>query len=335
MKHSDVHVYRCPNTHQRLSLKRVDIESDGEIKEGLLVTEDGKTEYPVVRGIPRFVPPDNYAASFGYQWNKFAKVQVGGVQKEWSKTRFDQTTEWPGDLRGQRILEAGCGAGRFTEIALDTGAEVFSFDLSAAVEACNRNLLGAELRARHHAAQASIYAIPFPAGTFDKVYCLGVLQHCPDVKRAFMSLVPLLKPGGEIVVDCYLSQPLKHAFNLKYLLRPFFKWWRPTTLYAFWSCVISVAYDLKRGLNALPGVGPVLARIVPIGRLNYEAFGGHQTIDEIKEIKTLSVFDMLSPAYDQPQSLKKFRAWIAEANLELIKLDTGYNGINAKARMAR
>lgn len=32
--------------------------------------------YPVVRGVPRFVPLDNYAAAFGIQWNAFRKTQL-------------------------------------------------------------------------------------------------------------------------------------------------------------------------------------------------------------------------------------------------------------------
>src|SRR5207245_10165600 len=96
-----------------------------------------------------------------------------------------------------------------------------------------------------HAFQASIHEIPLPHEMFDKIFCLGVLQHTPDVKKTYMSLVPFLKPGGELVVDCYLSQPLKHMVNPKYLLRPFFKWWRPAPLYKFWRVVISLAYDFK------------------------------------------------------------------------------------------
>ena len=49
--------------------------------------------------------------------------QMCGKQKFASRDRWEKLTGWRGDLSGQKILEAGCGAGRFTEIALDTGAE--------------------------------------------------------------------------------------------------------------------------------------------------------------------------------------------------------------------
>ena len=216
--------------------------------------------------------------------------------------RFFATTGWSRDLREQKVLEAGCGAGRFTGVALDTGAEVYSFDLSGAVDACQGNVTSPEQRNRHHLFQASIYEIPLPHGMFDKIFCLGVLQHCSDVRGAFLSLVSFLKPGGELAADCYLSQPLKHCFNLKYWLRPFFKWWKPSMLLTFWSAVISVAYDLKSFLARIPGVGKGLMRLIPIGRLSFEP-EMKLTIPEIKEIKTLSVIDMISPKYDQPQKL--------------------------------
>jgi hypothetical protein len=56
------------------------------------------------------------------------------------------------------------------------------------------------------------------------------------------------------------------------------------------------------------------------------------TPDPMKRIKSLNVFDMLSPRYDNPQSLETVRRWIAQEGLELVRCDIGYNGINAKAR---
>lgn len=49
-------------------------------------------------------------------------------------------TGWPTHLEGQVILEAGCGAGHFTQIALETAAE--SFRLSLAIEVAARDNAG-------------------------------------------------------------------------------------------------------------------------------------------------------------------------------------------------
>src|SRR6185503_3172671 len=113
-------------------------------------------------------------------------------------------------------LEAGCGMGRFTEVLASTGAEVWSFDATEAVEANAAN------NARHanvRFAQADIFAPPFAPGRFDKVLCVGVLQHTPDPPRAFAALAALLAPGGEIAVDVY-ALGWRCLLTPKYALRP-------------------------------------------------------------------------------------------------------------------
>ena len=83
------------------------------------------------------------------------------------------------------VLDVGCGAGRFAEIALRTGAKVVALDYSTAVDACYANL-------GHHenleVVQGDVYALPFVGRSFPFVYSLGVLQHTPDVRTAFAAL---------------------------------------------------------------------------------------------------------------------------------------------------
>lgn len=335
MKYSDIEVFKCPKC--RASLRFLEIirqeknPGSSEILEGLISCTNCSSVYPVADAIPRFVQRNNYAASFGYQWKKFKQTQLTVEQKQISKDRFYITTKWPENLKDQLILEAGCGTGRFTEIALKTQARIYSFDLSDAVDSARENLKDKPLAANYHIFQADICKIPLPYAMFDKIYCFGVLQHCPDVKKAFLSLVPFLKPGGELVIDCYLRQPLRDMFNLKYLLRPFFKWWKPSWLFAFCSLAISLAYDIKSFFVKIPLAGGILAKLIPIGKLNYEP-EYHFSKSEMKEIKTLSLFDALSPRYDNPQRLSDFRAWMENAGMEILELTTGYNGINASGR---
>ena len=53
--------------------------------------------------------------------------------------RLFNVTGWDKRLKGEKILEVGSGAGRFTEILLGTGAEITSFDYSNAVTANYNN----------------------------------------------------------------------------------------------------------------------------------------------------------------------------------------------------
>jgi len=48
----------------------------------------------------------------------------------------------------------------------------------------------------------------------------------------------------------------------------------------------------------------------------------------------LDLFDMLSPAYDQPQWVETVRHWFEEAGLSDIDVRRGYNGVQARATVA-
>ena len=97
--------------------------------------------YPIIGSIPRFVPANNYADSFGLQWNEYKKTQLDSFTKTTiSKDRLERLLGGSLKiLKGKSILEAGCGAGRFTEILLKEGGMVFAADLSTAVEANYEN----------------------------------------------------------------------------------------------------------------------------------------------------------------------------------------------------
>src|SRR6202012_5340897 len=91
-------------------------------------------------GVIRFREDDGYNSSFALQWNRFRTNQIDAVNgTELSMRRFSETGWNIDDLSGRNVLEAGCGAGRFTRIFAETGAQLFSFDYSAAVDACAEN----------------------------------------------------------------------------------------------------------------------------------------------------------------------------------------------------
>jgi SAM-dependent methyltransferase len=301
--------------------------SAAEIADGVLECTACQISFPIVRHLPRFVPSESYASTFGFQWNRFDRIQIDKfMHNDLSRDRFYATTGWPMRLEGQRILEAGCGAGRFTQLALETGAEVISFDLSSAVDAAWRNNGGAP---RLTAFQASIYEIPLRQRAFDKVFCMGVLQHCPDVAGAFRSLLPFLRPGGEIVIDVYEKS---NGFPpLKYLARPFVKHLKTESLYNLLQWTIPPAFEVKKAIHRLPAVGPRLGALIPIGPISH-APRLIYTDEELKQVKILSALDMLSPVHDHPQRMDDVQKWFEEAGLVEVQLKRGYNGINAKGK---
>src|SRR5262245_55112232 len=125
----------CPRCHEPLTLEAKE-EAAEEIIEGSLACAKCHQTFPIVRGIPRFVSSDNYASSFGRQLNRYARLQLDSQNgTRFSRERFYSITEWsPALLDHKLVLDVGCGAGRFAEVALQDGAEVVAVDLSSAVD---------------------------------------------------------------------------------------------------------------------------------------------------------------------------------------------------------
>jgi SAM-dependent methyltransferase len=299
----------CPACRGELSLADEALER-GEIVSGRLACTACGLDYPIIRFVPRFVATENYAQSFGLQWNRYPRTQLDSHSGlPITRDRFFAQSGWnPEEMAGQRILDVGCGSGRFAEVALATGAHVVALDYSAAVDAARANLGD---RPGIDIVQGDIYALPFRDSVFDAVYCFGVLQHTPDVKRAFMSLLPPLKHGARIAVDVY-PRLLSNVLWPKYWFRPFTKRMDRERLLAIVEKLVKYTLPISRVIGRIPVIGKKLRYFVPIA--NYE---GTYPLDEtqLREWSVLDTFDMFSPAHDHPQSAATMRAWLAEAGL--------------------
>jgi 2-polyprenyl-3-methyl-5-hydroxy-6-metoxy-1,4-benzoquinol methylase len=172
-----------------------------DIDDGGLVSADGQQRSPLLKGIPSFVPKSNYADNFNMQWKYFRQMQLDSHPGQIISTeRFGLATEWCVEhLKDQWVLHAGCGTGRFAEVALLAGAKVVAMDYSSAVDACYSNL---KHHSNLHVIQAYIFALPFAHQSVQFVYLLGVLQHKPNVAKAFVALPPMVRLG-EICVQTF------------------------------------------------------------------------------------------------------------------------------------
>lgn len=172
------------------------------VAEGDSMNSECGHSYPIVRGIPRFVDTENYSEGFGAQWNMFPKTQLDSFTGlDLSEARLERCLRQNlTNLKGKKVLEAGSGAGRFTEILLKYGALLHSFDYSNAVEANAKNNGDHENLVL---VQADIRKIPFAKANYDYVICLGVLQHTPNPEESIKCLWEMVSPGGALVIDHY------------------------------------------------------------------------------------------------------------------------------------
>lgn len=274
--------------------------------------------FPVVNGIPRFVPRESYADSFGFQWNKFARLQLDSHNgTDFSEARFRDITGWSAEqLRGRSALEAGCGAGRFAEITSRRyGADLVAFDLSNAVEACRANLSPDPPLV----VQASIYEAPFRARDFDFVYCIGVIQHTPDPLRSVRCLCALVKAGGHIGLWIYENDWKSYVGTLgfKRLLRPLVSRWSRSAQMRFCRALVAAFFPLVRALRPLGWLGRALTRLTPVAAAHIASVP--LTPADLREWVLLDTFDMYASAFDQPQRFEDVARVLEEEGFEDIR----------------
>jgi ubiquinone/menaquinone biosynthesis C-methylase UbiE len=118
-----------------------------------------------------------------------------------------------GDLRGRRVLDAGCGTGRFTS-ALAPIAHVWGIDASAEMLDVARRRLPANVRLKLARAEEP----PFKDGWFERaVYWLVI--HLLDRPAAFRAAHRLLAPGGRACVVTFDSSYFSDLWLSRYFPR--------------------------------------------------------------------------------------------------------------------
>lgn len=269
------------------------------------------SNFPTVGKVMRFVPSEKDVGNFGFQWNRHPTTQLDQAPGGASERFFVEATGWsPSDLRGRRILDAGCGAGRYSEVANRWGGEVVAVDLSASVDACAANLSGRGVTV----AQADIMDLPLADETFDLVFSLGVIHHTPDARMAFHRLARLLRPGGSMAVWVYNN----HAdSSTRMRLTAFYRrlsWRLPTSLlYAL--CHVAVPWHYA---NRLPLIGSVSSRLL------------HVSEHPDWRWRVLDTFDWYSPRYQSHHDYPEVFRWFSECGLEVTHL--GYPPVSVMGR---
>jgi SAM-dependent methyltransferase len=322
----------------RLQLEVV-AEQAAEIIAGSLRCWKCGRQYPIREGIPRFVTSDAYVSTFSFEWKRWRRTQFDTASRQTSLTTFRASTgHEPSDLDGKTVLDAGCGAGRYMDLAARAGAQVVGVDLSLAVEVAQENL---GKFSQCHFVQADLLHLPFPPQTFDFIYSIGVLHHTPSTREGFACLVPALKPGGEIAIWVY---PLRRLTDvLRYFpgqvnevlandvsfgvppkrqaivsrLAPLLDWMIETSsntqrilttrlpprwLYGLCHLAIPLYY-----LYRIPLFYPL--RLLTKVAMYPEA-----------EWRVLDTFDWYSPPYQWKQTYPQVRSWFEEADLVEIQM---------------
>ena len=233
------------------------------------ISDDKTVE--IINDIPRFAASGSYASLFGDQWKEYKKTQLDSYTgSPTSESRLNRCLgdELKDNLAGKVVLEAGCGAGRFTEILLKKGATVISSDLSSAVEVNAENFPVSD---KHLVIQADINNMPFADESFDVVICLGVIQHTADTEKTIEDLYKLVKKGGSLVIDHYYYDRSNYfrlarlyriylrkktaAFTIPYtqkLVKKYLPWHKRAAKYKLFSVLLNRISPVVSYYNVFP-----------------------------------------------------------------------------------
>jgi SAM-dependent methyltransferase len=277
----------CPDCHHSLQYS----------SDFLQCTACGK-QIPIIRGVPRFVDSDNYAASFGFEWNVHPTTQLDHSGSNLSEITFREKTGFtPEEVKGKLILDVGCGMGRFVDVVARWGARVVGIDLSSAVDAAFQNIGSRE---NVTILQADAFHLPFRENSFDMIYSIGVLHHTPDCEKAFRSLPRLLKPNGKIALWLYDRS---------------ITWGRTAQLY--WKFTRRMNPRTLHSLCKLAGPWYYAVRIPVLGKLFWRLLPIDTNPD--REWRILDTFDWYSARYRSWHTYGQVHQWFESEGLTDIR----------------
>jgi ubiquinone/menaquinone biosynthesis C-methylase UbiE len=108
---------------------------------------------------------------------------------------------------GERVLDLGCGAGRFVAALRDVGADPVGVEIAeAALERARRNAPGADLRLIEPDG-----SLPLEHASVDLVWCSEVLEHVADTAHTLLEARRVLRPGGRMLVTVPFHGRVKSA----------------------------------------------------------------------------------------------------------------------------
>ncbi|WP_165075178.1 class I SAM-dependent methyltransferase [Paludisphaera rhizosphaerae] len=275
-------------------------------------------------------PRDDQArtkSTYGLQWNRFRIIR----EDEDRATFANRTGLRPGDLAGRTVLDGGCGMGRYLRIAAaDAPRLAVGLDLSEAVLAARD--LTAELPSVS-LVRGDLLRLPFAEGSFDHIYSIGVLDHTPDPRAAFLGLARLLRPGGRIALWVYEreSPAVERIMNAHRAVST-----RLPLGMLLAMCRLSAPIGLlKRRLMSSRW------RLVERSGVALHALTIGVSMHPDAEVRVCDTLDWYAPKFLSRHTVEEVRGWFAEAGLvDVEDLSVGQvfhhegqgNGVNLAGR---
>ena len=187
-------------------------------------------------------------ASFDYQWEQLPLGRWNLDHPEFRKEAAGyvrQFTALPADwFDGRSVLDAGCGAGRYSWAMCTMGAKVLSIDQSEhGLERTRRACSGFP---GHRTKKVDLLQPLGIEEQFDLVWSFGVLHHTGDTYGCYRRLVPLVRPGGYLFLMLYGEPRPEYADDYRAVVE-YERWRRLTRNMTFEERLAAVRAAMRRG----------------------------------------------------------------------------------------
>jgi len=280
-----------------------------EIETGSLSCASCRRQYPICDGIPRLAPgglnarAEKTRVAFGWEWNRYP-----GSLPEDGRILLEESQLCPQDFTGRRVLDAGCGMGRYALAALDMGAEVIAIDLS---ESLRRLAPPAQRHPRLHVVEGDLLHPPFKPRTFDLVYSHGVLHHTSDTHAAFKEVAALVKTEGKLSVWLYGKAGQYNNFATN-PIRTDKEWARKHRRLAW--MIVAIRHFISDCIRAVSTRLPIfvvyalcypLAILGAVPGLKYITYSVHPDF----KVRLIENFDWISPPFQHHHTKEELASW--------------------------
>lgn len=323
MKPSLLPRLRCPKCGGELkfaALETFPLNDAQDVEAGRLACSRCDAQYPLEAGVPRLVPGKlssdarKTRDAFAFEWMRYP-----GSLPEDEPILLEESQLPSSAFMGKQVLDAGCGMGRYSIVALSLGAEVIAMDLS---DSLLRLAEQAPKWPKLHVVQGNLLQPPLKESQFDLVYSHGVLHHTSNTHLAFQEVAKLVKPGGYLSVWLYgkagrfsdfASNPLRNPNGFAARHRRL-AWMIVATRH--WVSDAVRFFTTRFPMRLTYAISWLLGALGAVPLVKYLTFSVHPDF----MVRVIENFDWISPPYQFHHTKEELARWFEEEGFEVLKV---------------